>query len=190
MEKNKSIDAMTQIVEILTPLPSDERARVLQAALVLLGENKSFVNQSKNSEPELENNIEDTTSLPPRAVAWMRQNNLTADNLEQVFHITDNGAEVIAVHIPGKNKKWQTYNAYILTGIAQLLATGNPIFQDKSARALCESSGCYDNANHSAHLKAKGNEFTGSKEKGWTLTAPGLKRGAELIKELTKENKE
>jgi hypothetical protein len=31
-------------------------------------------------------------------------------------------------------------------------------------------------------MSAKGNLFTGSKDKGWKLTAPGLKRGAELVK--------
>jgi hypothetical protein len=36
------------------------------------------------------------------------------------------------------------------------------------------------------HIKERGNEFTGTKEKGWSLTAPGLKRGAALVKEMTK----
>lgn len=74
----------------------------------------------------------------------------------------------------------------MLVGIAKLLSSGDPSFDDKSARALCETSGCYDSANHAASLRDKGNEFTGTKDKGWTLTTPGLKRGAILIKELNK----
>ena len=108
------------------------------------------------------------------------------DELQQVFHLGNGDAEVIAGDIPGKNKKEKTYSAYILIGLSKLLSTGSPAFDDKSARALCESSGCYDQANHSVHIKERGNEFTGTKDKGWTLTAPGLKRAAVLIKEMTK----
>jgi hypothetical protein len=114
----------------------------------------------------------------------MKQNGIAAAELEQVFHITEGAVEVIAAYMPGKNKKEQTYNAYILTGLGQLLLTGNPSFQDNSARALCESSGCYDSANHSAHIRDRGNEFAGTKDKGWVLTAPGLKRAAAIVKEL------
>jgi hypothetical protein len=187
MAKNKPMDAMTKIVEILTPLPSEERTRVVRAAMVMLGETQSPLAPSTDLKSGSEDIGGGQINLPPRARAWMKQNYITEDDLQQVFHVTESGADVIAAHIPGKKKKGQTYNAYILTGIAQMLATGNPIFQDKAARALCESSGCYDNANHSAHIKGRGNEFTGTKEKGWTLTAPGLKHGAELIKELNKK---
>jgi hypothetical protein len=185
MAKNKPADAMMKIVEILEPLPSEERVRVTHAAMVLLGEAQSSkpLSGGVGAETTTTENLE---TLSPRARVWMKQNNVTSEELEQVFHMKDGAAEVIAAHIPGKNKKEQTYNAYVLTGIAQLLATGDPSFQDKSARGLCERSGCYDSANHSAHIRDKGNEFTGTKDKGWTLTAPGLKRGAEIIKELNK----
>jgi hypothetical protein len=88
----------------------------------------------------------------------------------------------------GRNKKEQTYNAYVLVGIGQLLLTGDASFDDRAARSLCEKFGCYNSANHSTHLREKGNEFTGTKERGWTLTAPGLKRGADLIKDMHKLN--
>jgi hypothetical protein len=185
MAKNKPIDAMTKIVSILTALPSEERVRVVRAAMVMLGETQSTETVAGGIESET--TAGGLTTISPRARAWMKQNGVVADELQQVFHMTESGADVIAAHIPGKNKKEQTYNAYILTGIAQLLATGNPSFQDKPARALCESSGCYDSANHSSHLRNRGNEFTGTKDKGWTLTAPGLKRGADVIKELNKQ---
>ncbi len=172
---------MSKIIAILTPLPSEERSRVMNAAMMLLGEASP-----KLGAVSTDDEVGAVSNLSPRAKAWMKQNSVTNEELEQVFHMSETGTEVIASHIPGKNKKEQTYNAYILTGIAQLLATGNPSFQDKTARTLCESSGCYDSANHSAHLKDRGNEFTGTKDKGWTLTAPGLKRGAEVIKELNK----
>jgi hypothetical protein len=116
----------------------------------------------------------------------MKQNEIALEELQQIFHLENGSAEVIAGEIPGKNKKEKTYNAYILIGLAMLLSTGTPSFDDKAARALCESSGCYDQANHSVTIKDRGNEFTGTKEKGWALTAPGLKRAGILVKEMTK----
>lgn len=175
------VSAMTKIVEILTPLPSEERARVIRAAMVLLGETALG---GTSSERSADIATVDTKGLPPRARMWMKQNGVTDEELQQVFHIAEGDVEIIAPHMPGRNKKEQTYAAYILTGIAQLLASGAPTFQDKTARALCSSAGCYDPANHSTHIRDRSNEFTGTKDKGWTLTAPGLKRAAEIIKEL------
>ena len=182
MTKHKTTDVVGKIVEMLTPLTSDEKQRVIQASLVLLGETATDLNRgSLGGKPH-----EEIGNLPARAQTWISQNKLSAEELQQVFLIAEGGAEVIASEIPGKSKREKTYNAYMLTGIAKLLSTGNPSFDDKSARALCKSSGCLDSANHANYLKEKSNEFTGAKNKGWTLTTPGLKHGASLVKELNK----
>jgi hypothetical protein len=76
-----------------------------------------------------------------------------------------------------------------MAGIAKLLEAGDSSFDDKAARELCKSAGCFDNTNHSKYLGDKGNEFAGSKDKGWVLTAPGLKRGAALVKKISKGEK-
>jgi len=181
MEKNITLDAMTKIVEVLSPLSSEDRARVISAALALLGDVKPKITAHGPDEPIADD--PEVGATPPRAKSWMSQNGISAGQLQQVFHVANGETEVITT-VPGRNKKEQTYNAYILTGLGQLLLTGSAAFTDKAARSLCEASGCYDSANHAAHLKDKGNEFTGSKDKGWTLTAPGLKRAAELVKGL------
>jgi hypothetical protein len=181
MENNIPLDAMTKVVEVLMPLSSEDRARVISAALALLGDVKPKTTLQEPDEPIAGD--PELGAMPPRAKSWMGQNGVSVGHLQQVFHIVNGEAEVIAV-VPGRNKKEQTYNAYILTGLGHLLLTGSAAFTDKAARSLCEASGCYDSANHAAHLKDKGNEFTGSKDKGWTLTAPGLKRAAELVKGL------
>jgi hypothetical protein len=181
MGQANSINALTKIVETLSPLTSDERTRVVRAAMVLLGEASPTV--EANEVP-----TDDIEGLSPRAQVWMKQNSITQEHLHQVYHLSDGVADVIAPQLPGKNKKEQTYSAYIIAGIGQLLLTGSASFADKAARALCERAGCYDRANHSAILRDRGNEFTGTKDKGWTLTAPGLARGAEIIKELSKLN--
>ncbi|MGT2503896.1 hypothetical protein ACVOMS_29990 [Bradyrhizobium guangxiense] len=183
MEKVVPLDAMTKVVEVLSPLSSEDRARVIKAALALLGDPQSTITAPISVGPKADD--VELDALPSRAKSWMSQQGISAVELQQIFHMEDGVAEFIAT-VPGRNKKEQTYNAYVLTGLGQLLSTGVPVFTDKAARTLCENSGCYDSANHSAHMKDKGNEFTGSKEKGWTLTAPGLKRAAELIKEMQK----
>jgi hypothetical protein len=184
MEKTIPLDAMTKVVEVLSPLSSEDRARVISAALALLGDVQPKI--VPRALGELIADDSELGAMSPRGKSWMSQSGVSAGELQQVFHMADGDAEVIAT-VPGRNKKEQTYNAYILTGLGQLLLTGSTAFTDKTARALCETSGCYDSANHAAHLKDKGNEFTGSKDKGWTLTAPGLKRAAELIKDLNKQ---
>ena len=175
---DQSMKALSGVIELLNPVTQEERLRILRAAAAFFGEASLPVERASE---EVSGDLHD---LPPRARLWMRQNSLADEQLEQVFHFSNEGVEVIAPQMPGKNKKEQTYNAYMVMGIAQLLQSGDASFDDKSARALCERSGCYDSANHSAHLRDRGNEFTGSKEKGWTLTAPGLKRAAEIIKEM------
>lgn len=182
MTQTRPMDALSGVVEILTPLSSEERTRVVRAALAFLGESSTAAD-SDSSGP-----TESTIDLQPRARAWLKQNSISAEQLQEIFHFSDGALEVIAAHLPGRNRKEQTYNAYVLTGIGQLLLTGDASFDDRAARALCEKFGCYDSANHSAHLRDKGNEFTGSKERGWTLTVPGLKRAADLIKDMSKLN--
>jgi hypothetical protein len=183
MAEIKVTEVVARIVDILTPLSSEERKRVISASLTLLGdEAASFRKTGAGASHE---SGEEAGDFSPRAQVWMRQNSISTDELQQVFHLADGAVEVIASEIPGKNAKEKTYSSYVLTGIARLLATGEPSFDDKSARALCKSSGCFNAANHALYLSDKGNEFTGTKEKGWTLTAPGLKRGAALVKELS-----
>ena len=181
--KNKITEIVGEIVDMLNPLSSEERQRVISASLVLLGETMV---KDINGDKDKDNSSEDSDGLPDRARTWIKQNNLSFDNIQQSFYVTKEQVDVIVADMPGKNKKEKTINAYVLSGIAKLLLSGDTNFNDKSARALCESSGCYDSANHAVYLKGKGNEFTGTKAKGWTLTAPGLKRGAMLIKELNK----
>lgn len=158
---------------------------MMHAAMTLLGEAPLRGPSSGGMETAADDTIA-PTDLSPRARAWMKQNSITSEEIQQVFHVAEGTADIL-VHSPGKNKKEQTLNMYVLTGISKLLAAGDPVFDDKTAREYCRGAGCYDAGNHSFYLKGKGNLFTNAKDK-WTLTSPGLKRGAEIIKELTKQN--
>jgi hypothetical protein len=186
MANKKTTEIVTEIVELLTPIESAERLRVIQASLTLLGETFPVgLPRAGDSTNVTEDDGAEMSTLPTRARSWMKQYGVSPEEIQQVFHVENGNAEVIAGEIPGKNKKEKTYSAYILSGLAKLLATGSPTFDDKSARALCESSGCYDRGNHSVTIQDRGNEFTGTKDSGWSLTAPGLKRAATLVKEMT-----
>jgi len=179
-----------KIVKMLSPLGSEDRQKVIQGSLALLGEGSAAVGSTRGSNEAQGNGMGRTkdghiqAGVSPKASAWLKQNSVSASEIENVFDISDGEVTVIAGRIEGKNYKERTLNAYVIQGIAKLLVTGDSSFDDKSARALCESHGCYNSANHAVYMGAKGNLFTGSKDKGWKLTAPGLKRGAELVKAI------
>lgn len=181
MAELKPAEITMKVVDLLSPLASEDRQRVVRAAMVLLGEGTAPENKSDRA---ANSGDEEITSLPQKAQIWMKQNAISLEQLQYVFHLDGENAAVIAPDIPGANKKEKTLNAYVLAGVSKLLSMGEPIFDDKSARALCVSSGCFDMSNHAAIMKDKGNAFTGSKESGWTLTAPGLKQAADLVKSI------
>ncbi len=184
MAKVKTTDVTAKIVDLLTPLNSVDRQRIIQASFVLLGETPITQKKDDGGGDDKNLNNDDANGISRQAKNWMKQNSITVDQLQQVFHLADGNAEVIASEIPGKDVKSKTINAYILKGISRMLSTGDSGFDDKSARALCKNSGCYSDANHSVYIKAKGNKLTGSKDAGWKLTAPGMKFGADLVKQV------
>jgi hypothetical protein len=186
MTEVKTAELLPKMMEILTPLSPEDRRRLITATLTLLGDESA--NLSGPTSETRHQVSEVPEGMPPRAKLWMNQNSISLDELQQVFQLADGAADVIASDIPGKNDKEKTFSAYILTGISKLLAGGNPAFDDKTARQLCKTSGCFTGGNHATHLSGHGNEFTGSKDKGWVLTAPGLKRGAALVKELNRQH--
>ena len=85
---------------------------------------------------------------------------------------------------PRKTGKEKTINAYVLTGISAFVHTSEPKFDDKTARDVCRAMGVFSESNHAYYLKGKGNVLGGTKDSGWTLTTPGLKLGAEIVKGL------
>jgi hypothetical protein len=188
MTGKKTTEIVSEVVELLTPIESEERIRVIQASLTLLGETfpvgPARAADGGGGQVAAEHDEGEISTLPARGRAWMRQYGVSLEEIQQVFLLENGHADVIAGEIPGKNKREKTYSAYVLTGLAKLLSTGTPTFDDKSARALCVSSGCYDQSNHSVIIKDRGNEFTGTKD-AWSLTAPGLKRAATLVKEMS-----
>jgi hypothetical protein len=178
---NQLADAVTNIVAILEPLLPDARAKVVTAALTLLGDNQIATTPAPPA--SLGSVGTSLAGVSPAAGQWMQKNGLTLEQLNQFVHIEAESTEAIALPGNSSKKSEQTINAYLLQGVASLIVSGQPAFSDETARKLCEHFGCYDLANHSKTLKDLGNRFAGSKAKGWRLTAPGLTAVATLIRE-------
>lgn len=177
----------TSVVKLLEPLESHDRKKIIRAALTLLDEDTSVADDKSGKKATEQADDDGDTSFNAKAKLWIKKNGLTAEQLAQVFHVDGENVEIILDTAPGNNQKQQTINAYLLTGTAGLLRTGEPKFDDKTARDACRKMGCYSDTNHATYIKKPGNILSGTKESGWALTGPGQKTGAELIKGLTTE---
>jgi hypothetical protein len=182
MTGNKT-EALTAIINALTPLSSEERHRHVNAAMLFLGERQA---PADDKQTRAESGTNDVVGRSHSAAVsrWMADNDISTQDLDRVFHIKDDGN--FDLHdVPGKSKKEQTLNTYILTGVGKFLTTDGRAFDDSTARDFCEKIGCYDGPNHAAQLKKnKGGELSGDKKQGYALTNIGMKRGAALVKEL------
>ena len=182
------LDAMAKVLAVLEPLAPDARDRVILWASEKLGVSRQARPTAGSNQPVSAADVELADplmhgALPARALLWMKQNDVSADQLENAFHLAGGEAALILADIPGKSTRDKTLNVYVLAGVSQLLVSGEPTFTDKYAREMCAAAGCLDTTNHTKYLAAKGNEFSGSKDRGWMLTAPGMKRAAVIIKE-------
>jgi hypothetical protein len=171
--------ALNTIISALSSLKSDDRHRVVNAALLFL--NEKTVEPTKRQLTVDEGKGGDGGTYSTKAQRWMKQNHVTADELEEVFDIKDDKTFEIR-DVPGTSMKERTLNTYILTGLGKFLAADEKKFDDGLARKYCEDVDCYDAANHSVYIEKRGKEFSGNKTKGWQLTPKGLKTAAALVK--------
>lgn len=184
-------DIAGRILKLIEPLTSDERTRVIHAALVLAGDASvlpamSGAGATQHHDEKGSGNGSNTPSTQPKARIWMSQNNITQAQLDRVFNVHDGNTALIAA-VPGDSKRKQTVNAYILAGLSRLLTTGEATFEDEVGRNFAKTAGCYDQANHSNALKRKGNAFSGDVKKGWSMSTPGLTTAAALVREIAGE---
>ena len=170
----------TKLYELLEPLDPPMRKRAIKAVLTMLGDDDSDIEPDKTNKQKPDDGGD--LDLPAKARNWMKTYRVTQDQLDHVFHVENGVADVISAKAPGKNGKEKTINSYVLAGVAALLQSGEPKFDDKAGRAVAEKLGCYSSGNHATYMKDKGNVLSGSKEGGWSLTGPGLKAGADLVR--------
>jgi len=173
------------VIDVLEPLDSDHRQRVVSAAMTYLGESLAPSQKNKGGTAEPQNKF-DAGDYPPRVQAWITQNKLTQEQLENVFHKTGAAYSIIAV-VPGSGSTG-VLNNYLLVGITRFLETGDPSFDDQSGRNACKSAGCYQGGNHAKYMSQKGNALSGDVKAGWSITQPGLIQAAKLIVEMQPKN--
>jgi hypothetical protein len=175
--------AMTKVIEVLSPLESEQRRRVIHAAFALLGEDAAFKSVAASSNKDSGGSDEEAIEgISKAAATWLAKTKITKEQLEQYLHIE--GSEVKVIALPGNATKRidQVLHTYLIQGVAAYVATGDASFSDKDARELCQHFGCYDQTNHAKYIKEFGNRITGSKNSGWKLTAPGLAAAGDLLK--------
>jgi hypothetical protein len=184
--KSDVVAAVAKLVEVLTPLAAEDRSRAISATAVLLGDSGevrtpgAFKAEAAGAAPE---------GVSAKADGWKKKNGVSDEVLDHTFSIDKDGIEVIAARMPGKSKRQQTLETYIICGLRAFLQSGEPAFGDKEARELCQRIGCYDSANHYNYVKGFGNRIAGSKDSGWRLTNPGLGEAAHIVKQLAEEAK-
>jgi hypothetical protein len=102
------------IVDLLEPFTSEERHRAINAALTLLGE-AGRRQQDKTTQDRHVDDKDSAIDLRPKAKTWIKQNQITDAQLEQMFHISGNDVDFIGT-VPGKSDVVKTTNAYVLAG--------------------------------------------------------------------------
>lgn len=179
-----AVEVVPKLYELLEPLSPDERQRAVKAVTVLLGDPVPLQRDLRGS-MTTDEPLDAHDGISAKAASWIQKNGLTVTRIEHVFSIEPDTIDVIAAKMPGKSKRQQTVNAYLICGVKSYLKTGEVGFNDKDARELCQKLGCYDSPNHSNHVKAFKNFIGGSKDSGWKLTNPGLTEAGRIVKELT-----
>ena len=187
---NKVAGVVGKMIEELEVLTPDEQKRAIAGLLAIRGETALQIGASKSDSPPFNGGGEFNKNAPHEQVGdvssvgrnWIKKNNLTQAQIEEVFHVEKGKVTLILGAGIGKSKREHTINSYLLTGAAMMLETGSSDFADDIARQNCITIGCYDAPNHSKYLKEFGNKITGSKSGGWKLTAPGLTTAASLLK--------
>src|ERR1700755_1078819 len=101
MDGIKAMEVTGKIVELLQPLSPEERQRILQASLTLLGDAGIEKKQESSGEPSATNDVTGHANLPIRARTWVKQNGISSEQLDQLFHIEDGQVQFIAAEVPG-----------------------------------------------------------------------------------------
>lgn len=172
-----------KVYELIEPLDSMDRHKVVAGVLALLGETPL---NPGNGSPTGGSKIGTGSSgltTGPNASRWIEQNKLSREMLEQVFHFGDNDVQIIASSIPGSTKKEKTVNSYLLMGAQSLLAFDDSSFTESDAIAFCKHHQCYDRNNHTTNRKEVGNRTVGNRKEGFKLAAPGLTAAAEVVRQ-------
>jgi hypothetical protein len=172
-----------QIYNILVTQDSDVRQRVMQSAMTLLGETTLSAGRRSAGQKDGGGGFDDV-KLGPKATRWIQKHAVTREMLEELYHLSDEGMDIIAGNVPGASKREMTINCYLLAGIRGLLRNDLPTLDETETIAVCKRLTAYDRNNHTSNRQAVGNKISGSRPT-FTLTGPGETAAADLIKQMT-----
>ena len=186
-------EAMGQVYEVLEPFSPAERQRILLGVVAALGDWESVSLPFSPRSPgracaEAPTEAGPLPQGPDEAQfrkhfhRWLSQHRVPIERVHDLFHVDSEGCKFIGTEIPGASTKHKVVNAYLLAGLCAFIATDETRFEDMDAVALCKHYKCHDSSNHSTYRKRGGNFFTGDKRGGFTLTAPGQKAAADLLR--------
>ena len=101
--KNKGAAILVQLTDLLEPLTSEERQRVVSAALMFLGETPIASARLAANDESVTGDEDGDLKLSLRAKTWLKQNGLSFSELQQVFHFDGENVEVIVGDVLGAN---------------------------------------------------------------------------------------
>ena len=124
-------------------------------------------------------------AVPDAVKPFLTAQGITTGTLEQAFHPTGPGAQLLVSEIAGTGKAGKMINLAILLCVRQALETGTFTCTLKELREMAVHYNAYDSTNFSANLKSNKNYFK-PREKGGDLelSGPGLKKAGDLIKAI------
>ncbi len=187
----RELEAMRVAYEAVAGLPPDAIARVLtwvaeQAELaIFVGSEAREPDDAPSGESSQTEGS--SSSLSRRASTWIGRLGLEPDEIEAIFHFSEDELQYLHNTLPGSSKRERAESAYLLIGAANLIFRDTDTFPDSEARELCRELDAYDGTNHAAYLRSFKSLVTGSKQAGFKLTGPGKRKAGELLKELALE---
>jgi hypothetical protein len=190
-----------EIVELVKTVPDSLQLRafeiLLQDALDRFGEKKGprKARNEESDEHELTAANEKKTeqaseglnlnALPMRVKAFMKRTKVTAEQLEQLFHIEGKQYEPIWVLKAMQFSKAQVQIA-LMQSLRRALASGEFSFDRGEVRAACKERGTLNENNFKANFQNNVKYFSGLEKDGLvSLTDDGMTALAALITELT-----
>ncbi len=188
-----------EIIELVKTVPESLQLRTLELLLL------NTLNRVEGKKPkkERESDTEDdetpatkqpgkrgaatgleAATLPMRVKAFMKKHEVTADQLEKLFHIEGKQYEPIWSVKATKFSKAQVQIA-LLQSLQRGLTSGEFSFDREEVRTQCKEKDSYDNTNFKANFQNSRKYFSGLDREGLvSLTDEGMKALATLVTQL------
>lgn len=126
----------------------------------------------------------DPNTLPMRVKAFMKRTQVTAPQIEKLFHIEDKQFEPIWALKVTKFSKAQV-NIALLQSLQRALTSGEFSFDREEVRTACKDKKSYDKVNFKVNFQNNAKYFSGLEKDGLvSLTDEGMTHLAALITEL------